>query len=291
MTTTENHQQTTTTGAPVVIVGGAGKTGRRVADRLEAAGLPHRYASRSTTPSFDWDDRDTWRGALEGARAAYIAFQPDLAVPGSDEAIAHLVTLARDLGVARVVLLSGRGEEGAEAAERVAFASHDDVTVCRASWFAENFTEGAMADAIRAGALALPVPADVPEPFIALDDLADVVVAALTDEDRSRHAGVVHEVTGSQSLSFADVARAIGAASGREVDFARVSPDSFVRTLVADGVDASSATFLAELFGELFDGRNVTASDGVRTVLGRDALSFTDWARNAAQSGAWGGTS
>lgn len=292
MTTTPSSQQTDTdtdtdtSVGPVVIVGGAGKTGQRVADRLTAHGLPTRFASRSTSPAFDWDDATTWRGALEGARAAYVAYQPDLGAPGAAERIGELSSLAAELDVERFVLLSGRGEEGAQAAERAAFAAHDHVTVCRVSWFAQNFTEGALAGAVPTGTFALPAPPDVPEPFVDLDDVADVAVLALTE---GGHAGLVHELTGPESLTLADVAQLLSDASGRSVEYIPVTPGEFVEEAVGAGLNEATTTFLAGLFSEIFDGRNVATTTGVRDALGREPRTFQAWANNAAAQGIWDG--
>src|SRR5688500_8890160 len=95
---------------PILVIGGNGKTGRRVAERLRDRELPVRIGSRSGEPPFDWEDRSTWAPALRGSSAAYITFYPDLAVAGSTEAIATLAQQALDNGVRRLVLLSGRGE-------------------------------------------------------------------------------------------------------------------------------------------------------------------------------------
>lgn len=308
MTTTQSTQQpdttsTTTTGSPprtstsvsssvaphggpVVIVGGAGKTGRRVADRLAAQGIATRLVSRSTSPAFDWDDPTTWRLALEGARAAYVAYQPDLAAPGAAGQVGRLATLAAELGVERLVLLSGRGEEGAEAAEQAALAAHDHVTVCRVGWFAQNFTEGALAGVVPSGVLALPVPRDVPEPFVDLDDVADVAVLALTEDG---HGGVVHELTGPEGLTLAEVAQQLSEASGRPVEYVQVPRQEFAAEAVAAGLDEPTATFLAGLFAEIFDGRNVATTTGVHDALGREPRSFRDWAEDAAAQGIWDG--
>src|SRR5690349_977311 len=83
-----------TTHAPTLVVGGTGKTGRRVAAGLQARGLPVRVGSRAARPAFDWDDRATWVPSLRGVRAAYMSFFPDLAVPGAAEAVGSLATLA-----------------------------------------------------------------------------------------------------------------------------------------------------------------------------------------------------
>lgn len=269
---------------PVVIVGGAGKTGRRVAERLASAGVETHFVSRSTRPSFDWEAEQTWRGALSGAHAAYVAYQPDLAVPGADAQVGRLAALATELGVRRLVLLSGRGEEGAEAAEQAAFAAHDHVTVCRVAWFAQNLSEGMLAGAVPTGAIALPVPGAVPEPFIDLDDVADVAVRALLDEG---HAGLVHELTGPEALTLVEVAEVLSEVTGRDLEFVRIPPQAFVEGAVAQGLDHGSATFLAGLFEELLDGRNVGTTTGVRDVLGREPRSFRDWATTAAATGTW----
>jgi len=101
-----------------LVLGGNGKTGRRVAQRLRALDRPVRIGSRAGDPPFDWTDRATWPGSLAGVRAAYLTYQPDLAFPGAAEAVGELAALAAAGGVRRLVLLSGRGEDGAQAAEK-----------------------------------------------------------------------------------------------------------------------------------------------------------------------------
>ena len=92
----------------VLVLGGTGKTGRRVAARLEQRGIPTRIGSRSAVPSFDWSHEATWDACLEGVDAVYITYAPDLAMPGATDAIRALVSRAKQRGVKRLVLLSGR---------------------------------------------------------------------------------------------------------------------------------------------------------------------------------------
>ena len=76
---------------PILVIAAKGKTGRRVADRLESRGHPVRRASRSSATPFDWDDRSNpWAAALEGIGAAYVVYSPDLAVPAAPAAIGRL---------------------------------------------------------------------------------------------------------------------------------------------------------------------------------------------------------
>lgn len=268
---------------PILVIGGTGKTGSRVAERLQRRGLPVRIGSRSGTPAFDWNDRNTWAPALEGIRAAYVSYQPDLAVPGAVEAVAELTGIARRNGVTRLVLLSGRGEEEAQAAERVLRDSGADWTIVRASWFAQNFSESFLVDAVRAGEVALPVGA-VGEPFVDADDIADVVVAALTDD---RHIGRLYEVTGPRLLSFADAVAEIAEACGRPVGFRQVPADAYAAAMAEQGVPDDYATLVMYLFTTVLDGRNARTADGVRQALGRAPRDFTDYARRTAAAGVW----
>jgi uncharacterized protein YbjT (DUF2867 family) len=266
-----------------LVTAATGKTGRRVADRLRARGVPVRAASRGATPSFDWDDRATWAAALDGVRAVYLAYAPDLAVPGAAETTGAFARQAVDAGVERIVLLSGRGEPAAQEAEAAVRAAGAGLTVVRAAWFMQNLSEGAFREPLLAGEIALPV-GDVPEPFVDADDLADVAVAALTEPG---HGGRVYDVTGPQLLTWAEAVAQISAAIGREVAYAQVPLDGFLDGMRAEGVPEDAVGLLAFLFGELFDGRNAVLGEGLRDALGHEPRSLAAWARAEAAAGTW----
>ena len=249
----------------ILVIGSTGKTGKRVATRLGHRGLDVRHGSRSSATPFDWDKPSTWAPALDGASAAYVTYSPDLAVPGSVEAITELVALAQAAGVERLVLLSGRGEEEAERAEDVVRTSGLEWTIVRATWFAQNFSEGNFADDVAAGLLALPV-GGVLEPFVDADDIADVVVAALTED---RHVGQTYELTGPRLLTFADAVAEIAAATGRELGFESVSMDDYAVALAECQVPPDVIALLGHLFTTVLDGRNSAVADGVQRALGR----------------------
>jgi uncharacterized protein YbjT (DUF2867 family) len=276
---TPNHRN----GECILVIGGNGKTGRRVAERLTAAGHVVRKASRSTSPAFDWDDPTTWAAALDGVTAAYVTFQPDLAVPGATDVIGAFGAAARAHGLGRLVLLSGRGEPEAQACEEVLLGCGVDTTVVRCSFFAQNFSEHFLIDAVLEGVIAMPA-GDVREPIVDADDIADVAVVALT---RPGYAGRVVEVTGPRLLSFADLAAELTAATGRPIAYVDVTPADYAAGAIAAGVPAEEAEMLAELFTRIFDGHNATLTDGVREVLGRPARDFADFARATAAAGAW----
>ncbi|MGG7102156.1 NAD(P)H-binding protein [Rhodococcus sp. 24CO] len=276
MTTTSEIQS-------AVVIGGTGKTGARVAQRLTAAGIPTRIASRTSGTVFDWNDQTTWQPAVTGVEVAYVTYAPDLAVPESSTHIEEFVDLAHLEGIRRMVLLSGRGEPAAQKAEQVLADSGLEWAVVQASWFAQNFSEGYLLDPIREGHLALPV-GEVGEPFIDVDDLADVAVAALTRTDLL---GRVLEVTGPELLTFAETVDAISTASGRPVIFERIGLQQFSDGMADVGVPGDVVDLLAYLFAEVLDGRNQSMTGVVEEVLERPARDFTTFAAEAARTGVW----
>lgn len=277
---TENAQETKST----LVLGGTGKTGRRVAERLAARGLPARIGSRSGEPPFDWGNEATWVPALRDVESVYVSYYPDLAIPGAVAAVRSLVERAVEAGVRRLVLLSGRGEGEAQRAERVVQEAGAEWTVVRCAWFSQNFSENYLLGPVLSGEVVLPA-GDVSEPFVDAEDIADVAVAALTEDG---HAGQVYELTGPRLLTFAEAVGEIAKATGREIRFVPISVEEYTSVLAEQDVPGEFVSFLIYLFTEVLDGRNARTTDGVRRALGREPRDFADYARVAA-TGVWNG--
>jgi uncharacterized protein YbjT (DUF2867 family) len=267
---------------PILVIGATGKTGVRVAAKLEAKGLSVRRGSRSSATPFDWQAPVTWAPALSGARAAYITYFPDLAFPGAVEKLESLVETAKDTGVEHLVLLSGRGEHHARLGEEVVRTSGVDFTIVRAAWFAQNFSEGYLRAPILAGVLPMPG-GEIAEPIIDIEDIADVAVAALTQDG---HKGKLYEVTGPRLMTFADMADTLSAATGRPIRHLPISFEDFHANVAASGGDFVANVFTA-IARETLDGRNAHTTDGVMQALGRAPRDFAEYAAEAAKSGAW----
>ncbi|MGK8639779.1 NAD(P)H-binding protein [Brucella anthropi] len=270
-----------------LVIGANGKTGRRVAERLREKGVSVRSVSRSTEVPFDWANQSTWAAALDGIDSAYVSYQPDLALPGAVDAIRAFLLAAKKADVKHVVLLSGRGEEEAEIAEKVLQDSGLDWTVLRASWFMQNFSENYMRDELLSGSLTLPV-GPTKEPFIDVDDIADVAVAALTE---TGHRNKLYELTGPELFSFSDAVSEIARATDKDLSFNSVSYADYEAALREQALPEDVITLLRYLFVELFDGRNASVAHGVEEALGRKPRRFADFARKAAIEGTWEGQS
>ena len=267
---------------PILVLGATGKTGSRIANRLEARGHTVRRGSRNAALSFDWSAPDTWGPVLAGVGAVYISYYPDIAVPGAVETVSAFVDRARAAGVDKLVLLTGRGEHHAQRAEEVVRRSGLPFTLVRAAWFAQNFSEGALHAPVIAGVLPMPG-GDVREPIVDVDDIADVAVAALSEPG---HDGELYEVTGPRLMGFADMAAALSEATGRSIAHLPISFEDFHAALLQDQ-GPMIAEVLTAIARETLDGRNAHLTDGVRRALGREPRDFTTFAKVAAGSGAW----
>lgn len=267
---------------PILVIGSTGKTGRRIAKTLTERGFPVRHGSRNAAIPFDWEKPETWAAALEGVSSAYVSYFPDLAFPGAPEKIEALTKAAAKAGVKRLVLLSGRGEVHAQHCEDIVKNCGLDYTLVRAAWFAQNFSEGYLREPVLGGMVALPA-GDVREPIVDVDDIADVAVAALTED---RHSGQLYEITGPRLLSFAEAAAELSAATGHEVRYVPITFDQFHASMTKIGGQMVADVF-TDICREVLDGRNESLGDGVHKALGREPRDFADFCRAAAASGAW----
>ncbi|WP_242886244.1 NAD(P)H-binding protein [Actinomadura litoris] len=275
----------------VLVTGATGKSGRRVVRRLREEGVAVRAAARGGEHFFDWTDRATWDAALEGVRAVYI-------VPLDGTALVRpFVERAARLGVRRVVLASGRGIdvpgyakdsggmlEGFIDGEAAVRESGLEWTISRPGWFAQNFSEGFFADAVRAGELRLPG-GDGAASFVDAEDIAAVVAAALTGDG---HSGQIYELSGPRAVTLDEAAATISEAAGRDVRYVPLSVEEYVAELVGQGVPPEDAAAFADLIEPLREGKDEHVSDGVPRALGRSARSFGEFAASTAAEGGWG---
>jgi len=266
-----------------LVLGATGKTGRRVVQRLLEKGHAVRNGSRQSDLPFDWGDQSNWDAVLDGVTAVYISYAPDLAIPGATDAVRAFVERAVKHGVGRLVLLSGRGEEEAQECELIIQRPEVEWTVVRCSWFSQNFSEGEFLDMVLAGEIALPA-GEVGEPFVDVDDIADVAVAALTEDG---HAGQVYELTGPRLLTFAEAVDEISQTTGRAIQYIQIPHEAFAAGIAEAGLPEDIAWLLNYLFATVLDGRNASLGDGVQKALGREPRDFADFCRAAATSGVW----
>lgn len=271
---------------PILVLGGTGKTGRRVAAQLRSRGRAVRVASRSAPTRFDWHDPRTWEPAVTGAAGVY------LVVDDADDgnALRRFVDLAVSRGVARLALLSAREWkelkiEGPLAAERTVKDSGVEWTILRPVWFAQNFSEEAfLSDGVARGELAY-ASGDGAHPFIDATDIAEVAAAALVEPG---HAGQTYELSGPRAMTIPEAVAEIAAATGRQIRTLPLTPEEYVEHLVAQGpYPRPVAEAVSGLFAHIRAGRDAYLSDGVSLALGRAPKDFADYVKTTTAAGGW----
>ena len=268
----------------ILVIGGTGKTGRRVVEQLQKRGINPRIGSRNATPGFDWDNKDTWVPALEGIERMYVTYYPDLAVPGAKEAVESLTYLAKELGVQKMVLLSGKGETEAEACEQIVMESGIDYTIVRASWFHQNWSESFFLEPILSGEVALPM-ADVLIPFVDANDIAEVATTVLLDDS---YTGEIIEVTGPELITFRDIIGVISTTTKQPLQFHAITLQQYVDGMKQMQLPEDVVWLIEYLFSHvLTNPNNQKITHDVERVLGRKAKTFLEYAKETAKTGVW----
>lgn len=262
----------------ILVLGATGKTGRRLVNTLRKDNHTVRAASRSGETKFDWDDPGTWAPALNGVEAIYLVAPDD---PSPTE------LFVKQAGARRIVVLSGRGMDrpqaadafqGMAVAERAVRESDAEWTIIRPNNFNQNFDEGDWLPGLRGGRLALPI-GDTPEPFIDVQDIADVAAKLLTSDG---HRGQVYDLSGPTALTFDAAVATIAKVSGRSIRYEEITPEQYAAELLAEGLDQDTADVLNVMFDGMRAGHMAEPADGVQRVLGREPIDFATYATRAA---------
>jgi uncharacterized protein YbjT (DUF2867 family) len=207
-----------------------------------------------------------------------------LCVPGALDAVQSFFAQAVEAGVRKLVLLSGRGEIECERAEDALKACGADWTILCCNFFCQNFSESFLLESIAAGEVALPVPS-VAEPFVDVEDIADVAAAALADD---RHLRRTYVLSGPRALTFAEAVEEIAGATGRNIRYRTIPPETYRAALVEAHVPDDVIDLILYLFGTVMDGRNQAVADGVQRALGRPPRDFREYVERTAVTGVWG---
>ena len=268
----------------ILVIGGTGKTGKRVVNLLKELGHNVRIGSRSASPAFNWHQPEGWKQALEGMDKVYITYQPDLAVPGALQSIEQLVKESKRANVKKLVILSGKGEREAQLCEQVIIHSGLDYTIVRASWFNQNFSENFLLEPVLEGVVALPQ-AEAQIPWVDADDIAAVATKALTDDE---HNGKIYQLTGSRTLTFQEAVAEIAKATNREIQFIPVSIQEYGEGMRKAGVPGDFVWLIEYLFTEVLGNPELAeVTNDVEKVLGRKPIDFSEYAAKVAATGMW----
>lgn len=278
----------------IVVIGATGNIGKHVVAALNSQGLPVRVVSRdgqrarqSLPASVELVQADLTRqadvhAALRGATKVY------LATSGPDQLTAetNVINAARGADVqqlVRVSVIGASSDHGVSIArvhhqlDQALAASGVPNTTLRPNWFMENFF-GAVDSIVQQGAI-YGSAADGRVAFIDSRDTAAVAVQALTEDG---HVGKAYNLTGPESLTFAEAAQRLHTATGRAVTYVNLSDTDFRGALVGAGVPAALVEVYVEINRNARENNLAEVTHTVETLTGRPARTLASFARDNA---------
>jgi len=272
----------------ILVTGASGTVGSEVVKALVARKAPVRAGYRSRpqnvpggveTVALDYDRPETIAPALRGVDTLFLL--SNTVAPET-----RVVDEAKRAGVKRIVKLSvlGAAEGLFEFArwhrpiEQHIEASGLAWTHLRPNGFMQNMINY-KGETIRTQSALY---ASVGDAAISHVDARDIGAAAAAVLTESGHEGRAYDLTGAAAITYGQVAEALSTALGRTIRYVPITPEQYRAAAVAAGTPEPYADALVDLDRAYAEGIASRVADGVKTLTGRDPISFDAFARDHA---------
>jgi uncharacterized protein YbjT (DUF2867 family) len=281
----------------ILVTGSSGSVGSAVLSELLRLKAPVRGLYRSekdaakapagaTAAIADFADPAALDRALEGVDKVFLVCSP---IPQLVELECNVIdACVRNGGVKHLVLNSafGAGQwkisfpSWHSAVEERLKASGLAYTILRPESFMQNMATY-YAGSIKADHAFYIAGGDAPLAFIDLRDIAAVAAAVLTEEG---HDGATYTLTGSEALSYGDVAARLSKVLGTTVNYVAVTPEQSKQSMLGMGMPEWQVQAMLELGAFYTEGPGAAVTDDVRKVLGREPILFDQFLKDYAES-------
>jgi len=284
----------TTRGGPIVVTGATGNVGLDVARGLIAQGVPVRVAARDPErastlfPSadvvrFEFGDDATYAATFEGARAVFLVRPPQVTAVKTQ--ILPAIDAARAAGVRHVVLLSLQGADRNPVAPHRRIEDHLRAegpawTFLRPSFFMQNLSTTHRHDIAENDEVFVPAGRGRTS-FVDTRDIADVAVNVLT---RAGHENRAYELTGSEALTYDEIAAILSRELGREIRYTSPSPWTFWRRMRRRGTAPGYVLVMIALYTVCRLGLAQRVTPEMAELLGRAPRTFREFAHDHARA-------
>ncbi|MBL7491034.1 NmrA family NAD(P)-binding protein [Frankia sp. AgB1.9] len=274
----------------ILITGATGSIGTRLVRRLQELDVPFRAMARDEAKgrelgcdvvTGDFDDPDSVAAALVGVDRLFLNGAGAVPTAGPRQPMVAQQITAIDLAVAAgVQAIVKVSVWGARQGAKLAAGAHWEIeqhlaaapvasAVLQPGGFMQNFLTGAGAFSENGDLLGIAGGARVS--YIDCYDIAACAAVLLTGAQPARGTFVL---TGPEALTQAEIAARLSAAFGRPVGSLELPPHEMTARLVAQGVPASFAADVAELWDEIADGSLAAVTPTVRELTGADPRTF-----------------
>ncbi|MEW6736544.1 MAG: SDR family oxidoreductase [Acidobacteriota bacterium] len=128
------------------------------------------------------------------------------------------------------------------------------------------------------GAFYLPLQ-DAKQSLVDVRDIAAIAAKVLTENG---HEGETYVITGPQALTFKDVAAKLSTLLGKTITYVDVPVQAARDGLLNAGQPEWNANAIAEIYGLFATGKYAQVTDVVTKLLGREPISFDQFAQDYA---------
>ena len=274
----------------VLVTGSTGNVGSEVVaqllkrgEQIRAAVTPGRggrFDAPVTEVELDFEDASTFAGALAGVSRVFLMRPPRMSDPKQMHPFIDAMTAA---GIEQVAFLSVQG------AGSNPFVPHHGIeqylkrsglswTFLRPSFFMQNLSTTHRADICERDEVFVPAGRGKTN-FIDVADIAEAIAVVLTTPG---HLGRAYELTGSEALTYEQVASALSQVSGRQITYPRPSGKEFKTRMKAAGHDEEFVSVMASIYLIAKLGMAAGTTDELEGLIGRKPTTLAQWAaRNA----------
>ena len=279
----------------ILVLGATGNTGSEVVKQLKQKNAAFRVMVRNTQSAAplcladdqvrlgNFDDIDSLTRTMDGITSVYLAM---VAHQDNQKWVENVITAMKAAGAKHLVKLSGIGateDAGSEIirvhakTDKMVQGSGLDYTLIQPNSFYQNLF-GSVETIKNSNQFFLPLK-DVKQSVVDIRDVAAVAVAALID---TGHAGKTYLLSGPQSLSFAEQAKILSDAAGKDIQYIHVPKEAAEEAMSSSGMDPWLAAHLAEIMDWFTQGSYDYVTDDIEQVLGRPARTFAAFAKEFA---------
>lgn len=283
----------------VFVTGSTGNVGVEVVDQLLSRGVLVKAAVRTSggksVPAgvspveFDFEDPSTFGPALEGVDRVFLMRPPHMA---DAKAFRPFVEAMEAAGVRQVVFLSVQG------AGQNVFVPHHGIevllkksrlawTFLRPSFFMQNLSTTHLADIRDRGEIFVPAGSGRTN-FIDVADVGEAAAVCLTSPGHENRA---YEITGSEALTYDEVAAILSAACDRKITYRRPSAKQFKAHMKAEGHDDDFVSVMGSIYALAKFGMAGGTTGTFETLVGRKPHALEQWAAKNASCWMPAGTS
>ena len=281
----------------ICITGAGGTVGKELVKQLELAKVPFRVAYFSKEKmeaalakgmdavTIDYNRPDTLREAFQGCEKLFLLGPNAL---NQTQLELNAVEAAKAVGIKYIVKQSVMGSEAKDFSlalvhrpvEKAIEASGIEWTFLRPNSFMQNVVTF-MAETIKAESAFYSASDQGKIAHVDVRDIAAVAVKALT-EPEPIHFGQAYTLTGSDALTYDDLADELSKVLGRSISHISLSPEDLKHGMLAEGMPEAIAERMLDLERYYREDKASLITNDIKQVTGQDPIQFAQYTRDYA---------